>query len=629
MDKQIFGKICQSLRQDLFDLSKVKPYSQNDLAEATNIPVKVIGKIERGEKVNIDRDILNKLADAFNLTTVERNRFYLLINRNKDLIPEDKSYSFREMLAYMGSAKIPVLLHDGLFRMLALNQAFFEIYGLTWEYLNDIPDDDLTKYHMVRHMHDPVSPVRATYRTQLEAVAWNNASYWRFLSLAYRHTPLFQQIQSTLLSSYAHFAYLWNGLNNPFPKNDMTGLIRPFSCIHPQWGRLEYSVISHQIYDGGGELFLSMMVPHSEQTLQLFSDLMKHEGAGLFDFSRESAAQHEKKVVQVSRTLTGGNSDKWNGDANEDRSTQLFIDDNGARVEIPIKPQKILFANTYHAEQVASLGYAPYAIGSYREDIASVLEGVGSNVGDIFTIIDIGNEDDGLNFEKVMEIEPDLIIWWNWDVETIDRLQEIAPTIGLNPRVNGPGGYAGPGGPRYSKQRLYASLVGLEDKLEAQIAAYETLLADVKERHEVLIKDLTWSFLDTGDHILPHMYDAEAFEGWAYNAVMHDLGMTPSAAMRKATTTGLGFDKNFGYARVAPESVGEYVADLLFVGRSDYSPINYEMQKLLNNTPTGQADQIYRVDSDTWCFHLLRCNIRVLSEVDAILSSGVKRVRDT
>ncbi|MEM7800292.1 MAG: ABC transporter substrate-binding protein, partial [Chloroflexota bacterium] len=565
MCKQTFGKICQSLRQDLFDLSKGKPYSQSDLAEATNIPFKVIGQIERGEKVNIDRDILSRLATAFNLTTVERDRFYLLVNHDIDLKHEAQSHVFREIQAYMRSLKTPVLLHDGLHRILTISQACFEIYGLTWEYLNDIPADDPTKYHTVRHMHDPISPVRVTYTTQLDAISWNSVSYWRFLSLAYRHTAQFQQIQATLLSRYAHFAYLWNGLNSPFPKNDMTGLIRAVSCIHPKFGRLEYSVISNQINDHGRELFLSTLIPYSQQTLDLFNDLMRYEGTTLIDFSSKPAPQLVAKHDPVRLDLLVGEADLKTGPADKDGSTRLFTDDCGRTIEIPANPQKILFADSEHAAKVTTLGYVPYATrDSYGSDFVTILEGIGGDVGDLSSVINVGKAANWPNLEKILEIQPDLIVWWDWDSKIIEQLQEIAPTIGLNPRVNGPGGYHGPGGPRYSKQRTYASLVGLEYKLDEQITAYEAQLADVKGRHAEFIEDLKWNFFDTSDYSLPHMYDLEAFDCWAYVAVMRDLGMTPAAAMREATAIGLGYDKNFGYAQVSPESVGDYTADLLF-----------------------------------------------------------------
>ncbi|MEM7798137.1 MAG: helix-turn-helix transcriptional regulator, partial [Chloroflexota bacterium] len=245
MYRQTFGKICASLRQDLFEITKGKSFSQGDLAKTSGLQAKHIGQIERGEKVHLDMDMIDKLADAFNLTTVERKRFFLLVNsetyRQKENEAQVAKQVHRETLDYMETPQAPVLLHDGLYRILALNDAYFKVYGLTHNYLNDIPNTDPTKYHIVRHIHDPESPVRAVYQSHLEAVGWKNASYWRYLSLAHRHTPLFQEIQTLLQSRYVHFAYLWGGLSNPFPKNDMGSLLRPFACDHPHFGRLEYA----------------------------------------------------------------------------------------------------------------------------------------------------------------------------------------------------------------------------------------------------------------------------------------------------------------------------------------------------------------------------------------------------
>ncbi|MEM7800293.1 MAG: hypothetical protein AAF633_13950 [Chloroflexota bacterium] len=312
-----------------------------------------------------------------------------------------------------------------------------------------------------------------------------------------------------------------------------------------------------------------------------------------------------------------------------DGSTQMFTDDNGRTIEIPANPQKILFAGTEHAAQVTSLGYVPYAmIDSYGGEFATILEGIGGDVGDLSSVINVGNVDDEPNLEKILEIEPDLIVWWYWDPEIVDQLQQLAPTIALNPRVNGPGGYEGPGGPRYSKQRTFASLVGLEAELDAQIAEYDSLLADVKARHGDLLADLEWNFLDTGDTFDPHMYDLDRFEAWAYVAVMRDLGMAPSAAMVEATRTGFGYDENFGYAQVSLEVVGDYSADLLFVGRYDEAPIGDQLQTLLNGTPPGQANQIFRVDSNKWAYHLIQSEIGVLTDVAAILDAGVENVGD-
>lgn len=309
-------------------------------------------------------------------------------------------------------------------------------------------------------------------------------------------------------------------------------------------------------------------------------------------------------------------------------ATRTITDDLGRTVEIPSAPQRVLFADEEHASMVTSLDYVPYAMGwIYDEDFVSTLQGIGGDVGDLSSVINIGNRNEP-NIEKIAAVKPDLIIWWD-NEEVVGQLEAIAPTLGLNPRHDAGGGYGkGPGEPRYSKQRIYAALVGVEDKLDAQLAEYEALLADVKVRHANLLADLEWTFMDTGDDFQPAMYDHVRFATFAYNAVLIDLGMTPSAAMTEAGEQGLGYDENFGYAKISPEVAPDYAADLLFIGRYDDAPINDQLLTVLSNTAAAQNDQIYRVDSNIWTYHLVQAEINVLRQIDEILSGGVENLGD-
>ena len=311
-------------------------------------------------------------------------------------------------------------------------------------------------------------------------------------------------------------------------------------------------------------------------------------------------------------------------------ATQTITDDLGRTVEIPANPQRVVFNGEEHAAMVTSLGYVPYAMSwGYHADFIDTLEGIGGDVGDLSTIIDLGDSSQ-INIETVAAVNPDLILTWD-DPESVELLEEIAPTLGLNPRFNRTGGYDeidAPPGPRYAKQRIFASLVGVEDELEAQIAQYEALLADIKERHREIISEMEWTFLDTGDDFQPHMYDDEKLITFAYNAVMTDLGMTPSAAMDEATETNLGFDEDYGYAQISLEVAPDFVADLLFIGRYDDAPLDDQLLTVLSNTAPAQNDQIYRVDSNVWTYHLVQAEIDILRQVDEILSGGVENLGD-
>ncbi len=279
MQKENFGIICASLRNDILNMAAGRNWSQQDLADATDLPLKVIGQIERGEKVNLHSELLICLADAFNLTTTERKRFFSLASdiTNEEVARDDQSIStvFDATVQEAQQIRQPVLLHDGIYRIIGLNTAYMQTYGLTSDYLGSIPESDPTKYHFVRHIHDEESPVRHVYKSQIEKVEMNNAVYWRFLSIAHRHDPLFNEIQDKLLSQYPRFAYLWNSLSHRFESVDASSLLRNFYCNHPNLGLLRYLIVSTQLYSGERELFMTQLSPTDHQTFSMFNKLIE------------------------------------------------------------------------------------------------------------------------------------------------------------------------------------------------------------------------------------------------------------------------------------------------------------------------------------------------------------------
>jgi hypothetical protein len=173
------------------------------------------------------------------------------------------------------SIEAPVLIHDGLYRIICSNTAYLSVMGLDQAYLNTIPENDPTKYHIARHIYDPDSPVRKTYQSRITAVEMNSISYWRFLSLGHRHRPLFEAIQSQLLSHYQHFAHVWSSLNYRLIENDMTSLLRRFEHQHPELGLLNYLINSTRLYRSDRELFMTVLIPTNQLTRELFNWLVK------------------------------------------------------------------------------------------------------------------------------------------------------------------------------------------------------------------------------------------------------------------------------------------------------------------------------------------------------------------
>lgn len=287
MLRKRFGKICASLRKEMFNPAKGRVWTQQEVATVANLPIRLVGQIERGEKVVLDSDVLTALADFFRLTTSERERFFAFATgvSQSDLSRERQTIEavLAREVAKVKQIQQPVLLHDGLYRIIGLNSAYREIYGLTRDYLNAIPEGDVTKYHIVRHLHDAASPVRQVYHSHRPAVEVNNVVYWRYLSLAHRDDPLFDEIQSQLQEQYATFSTQWGNLANRLSGNDPSTLLRVFYCDHPQLGLLNYIILSTQLYKGERELFMTILCPLDVETNDLFNHLVKDSTFTCFD----------------------------------------------------------------------------------------------------------------------------------------------------------------------------------------------------------------------------------------------------------------------------------------------------------------------------------------------------------
>ncbi len=279
MLREEFGLVCASLRQDIIDPETGRSWSQTDLANACNLSIKIVGQIERGEKVNLDSETLLRFASVFQLTTVERNRFFsLATNIDRDnLVRADQSFKIarESAISKMETFQSPVLLHDGFYRILAINSAYANVYGLTQTYLDSIDGGDPTKYHIARHIHDPSSPVREVYASKIKATEVNNVNYWRYLALGHRHSELYDQIQTWLVEAYPKFEFLWNELLHSDGENEQTDLLRGFEHNHPHLGNLKYNVVATQLFSAEDELFLTLLVPMDRQTYTVFNSLVE------------------------------------------------------------------------------------------------------------------------------------------------------------------------------------------------------------------------------------------------------------------------------------------------------------------------------------------------------------------
>jgi len=99
--------------------------------------------------------------------------------------------------------------------------------------------------------------------------------------------------------------------------------------------------------------------------------------------------------------------------------TRTVTDDAGRKVEVPEKPKRIV--TDWYMGQILALDVTPVGAPIYNLDYAAFLK-------DYYKEGTIDNISDGeISMEKVLELQPDLII--TWDEKAVEKYGKIAPVI--------------------------------------------------------------------------------------------------------------------------------------------------------------------------------------------------------
>lgn len=115
MQKDMFGKLVRSLRKEHRDADGTQ-WTQQFLAEKAGVDKRALERIEQGLLRKIDPDIVLRLADALELTSVERQEFFFaamwIDNSNLASPQTDPEEKLKLLLAMLASVRLPAMLVD-------------------------------------------------------------------------------------------------------------------------------------------------------------------------------------------------------------------------------------------------------------------------------------------------------------------------------------------------------------------------------------------------------------------------------------------------------------------------------------------------------------------------------------
>lgn len=243
-------------------------------------------------------------------------------------------------------------------------------------------------------------------------------------------------------------------------------------------------------------------------------------------------------------------------------------------IDIPTAPQRIV--SLVFVGELLALGVQPIGTGT------AFLE-TGLFVEELKGVEPIGNEP---SVEKILELEPDLIIMHNFiPEEVIDQLAKIAPTVVLPFNDRGP----------VERLHMFAELLGREAEAEQFLAQYEAKAQEAKTRlAEVINSGETVAYYEIWGKSLWVM--SEANGRGVYN-LYQSLGLkAPEKVQQDVVEAGKGID-------ISLEVLPEYAADHMFVGvyagdGGDKRAEEIMQGTLWNSLPAAQKKQVYLVNID-------------------------------
>jgi len=273
VERKMFGKVVAALRKEQLDFDSGNSWSQENLAEETGLTTRIVGKIERGSQVRLDRATLQELARAFRLTSLERREFFAMASEITDdaIVRADLKHQevFSRVWATLGTICTPAFLMDSFGDLVGANRAVLDFHRLNWSQFN-AARSSAGNVNILSLLLAPDAPIRSVLGPGWQAIALANMRQWRVMTLRYRHTTHFRDLFSTL-SAYPDFQMLWAASRRRV--EDDNSRLRSHFYTHSVYGPVAYTVFTNISLSACGDLYLATFVPQNRDTGAVFQNL--------------------------------------------------------------------------------------------------------------------------------------------------------------------------------------------------------------------------------------------------------------------------------------------------------------------------------------------------------------------
>ena len=284
MNRKEFGRLVSLLRTDL-------GWKQTQLAEYAEIPITTLGNIERGAKKYLEPESLFRLANALQLTSLERREFFLascgldqkqMVRQPSPSNPTkvfDSKKMIEEVTATMSGMYAPTHLGDAYGDVIAINHIMLELMQITPEVLQTaaVSPVGINNMHIIYGMME----IQRAIGDQFNSTALSSLRAFREGSLRYRTKPRYLNLMKEFrnVKKYPLFDWYWRKAS--VLSDDKEAMLSPFELNHQLYGKLRITSSSSVILTPFGELYFSHYFPLDRRTAMAFIKIADKAGLGV------------------------------------------------------------------------------------------------------------------------------------------------------------------------------------------------------------------------------------------------------------------------------------------------------------------------------------------------------------
>lgn len=285
MKRLEFGALVALLRNEL-------GWTQSQLAEYAEIEIATLSNIERGAKKFFEPELLFRLANALQLTSLERREFFLascgldqkqIVRQPSTITPTnvfDSKNLLHKLTNLVSQIYAPAILGDVFGDILAVNNILLEVLNI---------DPSLAK--MLAQNGVRINYLQIVFDVQ-GVFSENGVEFdisllraFREGSLRYRTKQRYTEVLQGLrnIKEYPSFDRYWRRVSTI--EDDKESMLDPINIKHNTYGNLQFTISSSVTLTPHGELFLSHYFPMDLHTAESVIEIAKKVGTEVIPLS--------------------------------------------------------------------------------------------------------------------------------------------------------------------------------------------------------------------------------------------------------------------------------------------------------------------------------------------------------